>query len=360
MAEEKKQDKEEQPAERQPRWPWFAAGIVLIGFIAIVLFIIFWPSRYVWTDDAYLRVHYTTIAPRISGQLTAVLVTDNQRVRQGQPLALIDDRDYRAALAQAQAALAAAQAQEQNAAAELARQPALVAQAQAQYASAGAQLAFAKTNDVRYHGAAATGAETQQDRQQADMRLRQAAAAVVGDQAALLASEQQMPVLRAQLQAAHANVSSSAARVRQGQLNLSYTRILAPFDGMVGELSAQVGNYVGPGAALMALVPLNRLYVSANYRELTLRRMRPGDPVRVHVDAYDIVLKGVVNSIPPASGAAFAPIEPNNATGNFTKIVQRLPVKITFLPGQRGLGLLRLGMSVETTVDTGAQPNRAR
>jgi membrane fusion protein (multidrug efflux system) len=345
----------ESPLEKpkpKPVWPWILTAIIVIGFIVVVLVIIFAPSRYMWTDDAYITAHYTTVAPRVNGPLTEVDVTDNQVVRQGQLLAAIDDRDYRASLAQAEAQLQSAEAQAANAKAQLDRQPSLIAQAKAQLASVNAQLAFASVNYGRYQSAAATGADTYQDRQQAEMQLRQARAAVEGDAASLTAAELQVPVLQSQLRAAQAMAAADGAAATKARLNLSYTRICAPMDGMIGELSAQVGNYVSPGAAIMALVPLQEVYVEANYRELALKRMQPGDHVRVHVDAYDVVLDGVLNSIPPASGAAFSPIEPNNATGNFTKIVQRLPVKITFLAGQAALPALRIGMSVETTVDT--------
>ena len=358
--EDKQEDKQDDEKvadkkEEKPLWPWIVAAIVVIGFIVVVLLIIFLPSRYVWTDDAFVMAHYTTIAPRVSGQIIAVDVTDNQVIRQGQNLLLIDDRDYRTAVDEAYASLQADRAQAGETTSEVIRQPTMIEQARAQLASAAAQLEFARVNDARYHSAAATGADTQQDRQQADSQFRQAEAAVAGDQAALISTEQQVPVLQAQQQAALANVASGQARLAQARLNLSYTRITAPLDGMVGELSVQVGNYVAPGAALMAVVPLAQVYIEANYRELALRRVLPGQHVRIHLDAYDIYLDGVVDSIPPASGASFAPIEPNNATGNFTKIVQRLPVKIVVTPNQPNFNLLRVGMSVETTIDTGAQ-----
>ncbi len=354
--EDKQDDKKEaDKKDEKPLWPWIVAAIVVIGFIIVVLLIIFLPSRYVWTDDAFVMAHYTTIAPRVSGQVVAVDVTDNQVIRQGQNLLLIDDRDYRTAVDEAYASLQADRAQAGETIGEVIRQPTMIEQARAQLASAAAQLEFARVNDARYHSAAATGADTEQDRQQAESQFRQAEAAVAGDQAALISTEQQVPVLQAQQQAALANVASGQARLAQARLNLSYTRITAPLDGMVGELSVQVGNYVAPGAALMAVVPLAQVYIEANYRELALRRVLPGQHVRIHLDAYDIYLDGVVNSIPPASGASFAPIEPNNATGNFTKIVQRLPVKIVVTPNQPNFNLLRVGMSVETTIDTGAQ-----
>ena len=350
----------QQPAPpTRSAWPGVLAAVVIVTFVTVVVFIIFVPGGSVWTDDAYVAAHYTTIAPQVSGQIVRVLVTDNQTVRQGQLLALIDDRSYNASVAQAEAAVEADQGQEANAAAAVARQPSLICEARAQLASAEAQLAFARTNDFRYHNAAATGADTYQDRQQADTSLQQSLASVAGDQASLAAEIQQEPQLAAQLTSARADVASAEAQLTQARLNRSYTRLVAPLDGMVGELTVQVGNYVGAGDALMAVIPLQQLYITANYREVALQHVVPGDHVRIHVDAYDVNMDGVVNSIPPASGAAFEPIQPNNATGNFTKIVQRLPLKIVLVPGQLSANLLRVGMSVETTIDTASRPHAA-
>ena len=174
-------------------------------------------------------------------------------------------------------------------------------------------------------------------------------------QAALEASRRQMDVLQAQVAFNEASVESDKARLDQVRLNLSYTQIVAPMDGMVGEKTVQVGNYVSPGATMLTVVPLDQVYIEANYRELDLRHVRDGQHVSIHVDAYDIGLDGVVDSVPPASGAAFSPIPPNNATGNFTKIVQRLPVKIVVSPNQPLAKLLRVGFSVETTIHTGLE-----
>jgi membrane fusion protein (multidrug efflux system) len=162
-------------------------------------------------------------------------------------------------------------------------------------------------------------------------------------------------VLKAQKSAAEATVKADEAQLEQARLNLSYTEIRAPIDGMVGERSVQAGNYVGPGTTLMTVVPLDQVYIEANYLEVHLRHVRAGQPVTIHLDAYDIDLEGTVDSVPPASGVAFAPIAPNNATGNFTKIVQRLPVKIRVTPGQPLAKLLRVGLSVETVIHTGLE-----
>ncbi len=341
------------PGKRKPIWPWIVAGVVGVGFVAVVLAIIYVPRPNVYTDDAYVTAHYATIAPQVSGKITSVDVEDNQPVRAGQVLVTVDDRDYLAALANAEAVLERDRAQLSDASASIERQPAVIGQSQAQVPSATAQLAFALANQKRYRNLSATGAGTVQERQQADQAVQQAQAAIDQAKAATEAGKRQIPILEAQRAAAAATVKSDEAQVAQARLNLSYTRIIAPLDGMVAQRTVQVGNYVGPGVALMAVVPLDRAYIEANYREEALRHMLPGQHVRIHVDAYNIMLDGVVDSLPPASGAAFGAIQPNNATGNFTKIVQRLPVKIVVTPGQDEAKLLRLGLSVETTVDTG-------
>ena len=360
---DKKEDDNKKEADQQrPRalWPWFLAGFVMIGFIAVVLVIIYAPSDSVWTDDAYVTAHYATIAPRISGQVSSADVEDNQTVRAGQVLVTLDDRDFRTTLATDEAMLARDQAQADDIAAQIARLPSQIAQSQASVASSAAQLVFAQQNETRYRNLASTGAGSFQERQQADMSLRQAQASLDGSQASLSSTRHQLPILQAQYQAALGTVLSDRTQVAQARLNLSYTRILAPLDGTVGQRAVQVGNFVGPGTALMALVPLDRIYIVANYREISLRHVLPGQHARIHVDAYDLDLDGIVDSVPPASGAAFAPIQPNNATGNFTKIVQRLPLKILVAPGQDLAKLLRIGFSVEVTIDTGQTDVKGR
>ena len=307
-----KQDdkKEGEKQSPMPRWPWFVAGVIVLGFIAVVLAIIFLPATSVWTDDAYVTAHYATVAPRISGQVATVEVDDNQPVRAGQVLSTIDDRDFRTALANDEALLSRDRAQAADDAAQIARLPSQIAESQASVVSSTAQLVFAQENQKRYRNLASTGAGTFQQRQQADMSLRQAEASLAGAQATLDSTRRQLPILQAQYASALSTVQADQAQVAQARLNLSYTRILAPVDGMVAERSVQVGNYVSPGAALMAVVPLDQIYIVANYRELALRHVLPGQHVRIHVDAYDLKLDGIVQSVPPASGAAFAPIQP--------------------------------------------------
>jgi membrane fusion protein, multidrug efflux system len=360
------QQKDETPSDRKlpeadtspaplPRWPFFLVGLVVAIFAAVVLYIIFRPRPDVWTDDAYVTVHYATIAPRISGQVVTVPVDDNDTVRAGQVLATLDPRDNQTGVASAEAALARDMAQLGEASANVARQPSIIEEQQSAVASAQATLAFAQANARRYGNLAVTGAGTMQEHQQADTALQQDQASLDSSQAALDAARRQLDVLTAQRSAVEATVRLDQAQLDQARLNLSYTQILAPIDGTVGERSVQVGNYVSPGTTLMTVVPLAQVYIEANYREVALLHVRSGQPVTIHLDAYNIDLRGTVDSVPPASGTSFAPIAPNNATGNFTKIVQRLPVKIVVASGQPLAKLLRVGLSVETTIHTGLE-----
>jgi membrane fusion protein (multidrug efflux system) len=338
-----------------PRWPFALVGLIVAIFFAAVLYIIFWPRADVWTADAYVMVHYATIAPRISGQVATVPVDDNYVVKTGQVLATLDPRDNETALASAEAAVARDSSRLEEISATVSRQPSIIDEQQDAVASARARLAFAQDNARRYGNLAVTGAGTMQEHQKADTTLRETQASLDGAQASLDAARRQLDVLKAQRSAAAATVKADEAQLEQARLNLSYTQIRAPIDGMVGERSVQAGNYVSPGTTLMTVVPLDDVYIEANYREVALLHVRSGQPVTIHVDAYNIDLKGIVQGVPPASGAAFAPIAPNNATGNFTKIVQRLPVKIVVTPGQPLAKLLRVGLSVETTIHTGLE-----
>ena len=334
------------------RWPWIVGGGVVLLFVVVVLLLVFWPRRDVRTDDAYVTGHYAMVAPRVGGQIAQVLVDDNQPVHAGQLLAVIDDRDLRTAVDQARALLATDRARVEQAQAQVARQPSQIRQARAQVSGSRARLDLSRADARRFANLADTGAGTFQQHQQADTQVREDDAALVQADAGVDAQRHQLDALRAEVAAARAQVGRDEAQLRQARLNLGYSRIHAPIEGTVGARTVQVGNLVSPGGPLMMLVPLRDLYVEANYREVELGHMRPGQHARIHVDAYDITLDGYVASLPPASGATFSPIPPTNATGNFTKIVARLPIKIAVTPDQRLARLLRAGMSVEVTVDT--------
>ena len=355
----KSKDREAQEAHKLsaplPRWPFAVVGFVVAIFAGVVLYIIFRPHPDVRTNDAYVMAHYAMIAPRISGQVVTVSVDDNDSVKSGQALATLDPRDNETAVASAEAAVARDRSRFDEISGTVSRQPSIKEEQQAAVASARAKLVFAQADAHRFGNLAVTGAGTLQEHQQADTTLQQGQASLDSAEASLEAARRQLDVLKAQRSAAEATVRADEALLEQAKLNLSYTQIRAPIDGMVGERTVQIGNYVGPGTTLMTVVPLDQVYIQANYLEVDLLHVRTGQPVTIHLDAYDIDLKGTVDSIPPASGAAFAPIAPNNATGNFTKIVQRLPVKIVMMPGQPLAKLLRVGLSVETTIHTGLE-----
>jgi len=307
------------------------------------------------TDDAYLQADYTTIAPKVSGYIAQVLVGDNEKVTAGQVLARIDDRDFKTALAQAQAEVATGEAAVESLDSQMALQKSAIAQAQAAVAATKAQLGFAEQQDARYRNLVKTGAGTAQRAEQAESNLRAAKADLARNQAALVGARQQVTVLKNKRREAETELERDRAAQNQAQLNLGYTTITAPIAGTVGARSLRVGQYVQAGTALMAVVPLHEVFVVANFKETELTHMRGGETAEVTVDAFPgVTIQGRVDSLAPASGQEFALLPPDNATGNFTKIVQRVPVKIALNPGSPLIGLLRPGMSVEASVDTKA------
>ncbi|WP_252165373.1 HlyD family secretion protein [Sphingomonas morindae] len=278
----------------------------------------------------------------------------------GQLLARIDDRDYRAALASAQADVTVAEADIANFDAEIARHPALVAQAEATLRADGAAATFAQANAVRYRNLSTGGAGTTQERQQADSTLAEKLAATDHDRSALAAVRQQIGVLEAGRAKAVGARARAQAALDQAKLNLSYSEIRAPVDGIVGQRTVRVGAFVAAGTPLLAVVPLAKVYVVANFQENQLADMRLGQPSTIRVDSLPgLTLKAHVDSLAPVTGLALAPIAPDNATGNFTKVVQRLPVKLTIDPGQPEAARLHVGLSVVPTVDVTAKGGAA-
>jgi membrane fusion protein (multidrug efflux system) len=311
------------------------------------------------TDDAYTHADAASIAPRVAGTVSEVLVTDNQRVRAGQVLARIDPRDFRAALDQAKADAGSAQAEIGSLDAQITLQSATIEQAQADIVAAQAALDFARSDYTRYTDLMRSGNGTVQRAQQADTDIRSRTAALARSRAGYAAAEQQVQVLRAQRAKAVAALARARAAVEQATLNLSYTTITAPIDGAVGDRSLRLGQYVQPGTRVMDIVPTGRdIYVVANFKETQLARMWRGERVAIAVDMLpDVSLNGHVDSLAPGSGAQFALLPPENATGNFTKIVQRVPVKILLDAADAAtLAKLRPGLSVYATVDTRTRP----
>ncbi|WP_439408331.1 HlyD family secretion protein [Bradyrhizobium sp. DASA03076] len=306
------------------------------------------------TDDAYVKADSTIIAPKVSGYIAKVLVGDNEKVRSGQVLARIDDRDFKAALGQARADVAAAEASVRNLDAQLELQQPVIAQSTADVTAADANLKFAQEERARYDELMKSGSGTIQRAQQTDAALRASNAQLQHAQSGLVAARRKVDVLTTQRAQAIAQLDHARAVADQAELNLSYTEITAPVDGTVGARSLRVGQYVQAGTQLMAVVPLDAVYVVANFKETQLTHVRAGQPVELHVDSFrNRTLHGHVDSLSPASGLEFALLPPDNATGNFTKIVQRVPVKIV-LDDHSLTGLLRPGMSAVPTVDTKA------
>jgi membrane fusion protein (multidrug efflux system) len=311
-------------------------------------------SRYlVSTDDAYVDAHSAIISPKVSGYISDVPVDDNQPVKAGDVIARIDPRDYQTALDQARANVAAAQATIATVEQQIAQQNLVVEQARQQVASDQAALVYSQQDLQRYTDLERTGYGTVRRAQQAQSDVVQKQAKLDSDKAGIASAEKQIAVLQAQLDQARATLAQQQASEHQAELNLSYTTITAPFDGTVGVRTAQVGQYVQPGTQLMAVVPLHAVYITANYMETQLTHVRPGQPVAIVVDTFPgTVVHGHVESVAPASGQQFALLPPDNATGNFTKIVQRIPVKIALDEDDPLAGRLRPGMSVEPTIDT--------
>lgn len=307
------------------------------------------------TDDAYVRADSTLVAPRVNGQIARVLVGDDETVKAGQLLAEIDDRDLRVAVRSAQAETAAAQAAIESLKATIKRQAATIQQAQAAVRSDEASIALAKANAERYRNLSADGSGTRQEAQNADAQLQVHQAALDRDKAGVEAARLQISILEADLKKAESSLDRAKAALAVAELNLSYTKIIAPIDGTVARRSVRKGAFVAVGVPLLAIVPLEEVYIEANFRETQLTRIRPGQAVSVRVDTLPgVVLSGCVASLSPASGASFAPVAPQNATGNFTKVVQRLPVRISINPGQVASRQLRVGMSVQPTIEIGA------
>jgi membrane fusion protein (multidrug efflux system) len=304
------------------------------------------------TDDAYVGGDVTVIAPKVAGFIAEVAVSDNQQVHAGDLLVKLDDRDYRAALAKAVAAVAGQQASLANLEATRRLQQAMINEAQAELAATAAEVTRAKYDVDRYRALSQDQFASAQRFQQADADHRKALAADTKARAALEAAARQLEVIDTQKQQTQAALAGAIADRDTAQLNLGYTELRAPVDGSVGNRSARAGAYATVGAQLIALVPARGLWVDANFKENQLARLGAGLPATVVADVLPgQVLHGHVASLAPATGAVFSVLPAENATGNFTKIVQRVPVRI-LLEGDAGmLGRLRPGLSVTAAVD---------
>ena len=337
----------------------FAIGLVLFILAAAGSYL-YWDyaRHFESTDDAFVAARQFPIAPKVSGYITAVPVTDNQHVAAGDVIARIDDRDYRNALDQAQAQVASAEASIQNTDAQINVQQAQINANQAQVDQAQAALTFAQQQAKRYQDLAQTGSGTVQNAQQWSSQQQQQQAALASAQANLAVAQRQLESVKAQRESAVASLAQANAQRDQAQLNLSYTTVTAAQAGRVVQLSAAAGQFAQPGTNLTMFVP-DEIWVTANFKETQLDAMRPGDPVTLEIDAYpERAIHGHVASVQPGSGTAFSLLPAENATGNYVKIVQRVPVKLVLdnLPADVALGP---GMSVEPMVRVDPSPSLA-
>jgi membrane fusion protein, multidrug efflux system len=364
-------DEDIEPRERSPRdgvrKSWLRRHPIAVAFGLLCLLLalpagyLYWDytSHFEYTDDAYIASRQFAIAPEISGYITAVPVTDNEHVEAGQVIARIDDRPYLAALAQAQAQVAAARANIENVDAQMSVQQAQIAADQAQVDKAQAALVFAQQQAARYQYLAHTIAGTVQNAQQYTSQLRQDQAALDSAQATLKLAQRQVDALKAQRASDVASLAQAKAQREQAQLNLGYTTLIADQPGRVVQLSAAVGQYAQPGTDLSMFVP-DDIWIWANFKETKLDHMRPGQPATITIDAYpERTIRGHVASVQPGSGTAFSLLPAENATGNWVKIVQRVPVKIVMdnAPTDVALGP---GMSTEVSVRVNPHPSLYR
>jgi len=335
--------------------PLFA---ILVAFAFIALATLRWDA---WvgnatvqtTNDAYVRAEMTRLSSRVAGEILTVAANDFQRVKAGDLLIQIDPADYQAQVAQAEASVAAAQAALDNLSNQVELQYATIAQAEAQQVSAAAQEVEAKQEQERQQSLSQTESGTRQKFEQATAAYAKAQADVRASRAVIAAQRHQMEVLAGTKRQRAADVLGAQAALASAKLRLGYTKIVAPFDGVVGERQVQPGDYVNIGSNLINVVPLPNVYVIANYKETQLTRVRPGQSVDITVDSFpNEKLHGRVERVSPASGSQFALLPPDNATGNFTKVVQRVPVRIELDKNQPLLERLLPGMSVVTNINT--------
>jgi len=332
-----------------------AAALIAGGIFGVNWWI---SGRYmISTDDAYVRAHNTTLASKISGYVASIPIEDNAAIRSGDVIATIDDGDYRLAADAAREKVATQQATVDRIGRQIVAQAANVEQTRAQMISAQADAKKTQLEFERQQALAAQKFASQQQLEQAEANRDQSAAAVASAQAVIDAAVANLDVLKAQQQEAARTLDELQTALAKAERDLSFTVIRAPVDGVFSNRAVQTGDYVQTGQRIASLVPLDDVYVEANFKETQLARLRPGQPVSISVDALpEHAIKGTVASLSPASGAVFSLLPPDNATGNFTKIVQRLPVRIEVPAGVATQRVLRPGMSVVVRVNTKPGP----
>lgn len=311
------------------------------------------------TDDAYIEGDIATISPKVTGYVAKVNVVANQEVKAGDVLATLDNGDYQNALDQAQAQIATERLSLQRIDAQIEGADASLAQAQAQKVALEAAVRGAEITQKRQSELQAKSVGTAADLDNANIALDQAKANLAAGDANIAAAQANITILQAQRKEAEGSVRSLEISRDKAARDLSFTVLKAPYDGIVGNRSVQEGDLVSPGQRLMALVPVRQLYIDANFKETQIQHLVPGSKVNVHVDAYDDhPIVGTVESISPASGSVFSLLPPENATGNFTKVIQRVPVRIALPQDALDSGRLRAGLSVVVDVDTRTAPSK--
>lgn len=351
---------DESPAKQSPLKSRKVRLGLLIGAIVLAAAGLWWYLDYEsrgkymqGTNDAFVQADSVVIAPKIAGYIDRVFVSENQAVRAGQPLVLLDPRDYRAQASQIQAQIEASRATADTVRAQVGEQQAALTQAQAQLSAANSDVAFASQEVARYQPLAATGAESRERLAQLRNQLKQAQAVAATRRAAVVAAQRRFGTLDSQIEQALSQARAGEAQLEAANVTLESTTLRASVGGKVGDLAVRVGQFVQPGTRLMTLVPVEKLYIEANFKETQVGLMRVGQPASIEVDALPgVELRGHVASFAPGTGAQFSVLPPQNATGNFTKIVQRVPVRIALDATPQVRRLLVPGMSVEVTVDT--------
>ena len=352
------------PAQRRP-WSgntFVRLAVLVAAGVIVVLFATQW-DRWVGlsirqvTDDAYVRGDITPLSAKVEGYVRRVAVDDFERVKEGEPLVEIEDDDYRARVAQAEADLLGAEAAIENLKARKAAQRAQVAEAQDAINATQADVERTRLEAARQRTLLATTFGTPQRVEQADAAAERFAATLARNQAQLEAQRRQLAVLDTQEAQLRADVKAKQAALDLAKINLGYTRILAPVSGMVSERDVRDGQYVHAGSQVISIVPLDNVWVLGNYKETQLTHVAIGQRAEIRVDTFPgVVITAIVDSIAPASGAQFSLLPPDNATGNFTKVVQRIPVKLRIAPDNPLSGKLRPGMSVIATILTDTKP----
>jgi len=328
-------------------------GLLALAAASYGVYYVFAGRFYVSTDDAYVRANNTTLGARVAGHVAAILPGDNVVVRKGEVVFRIDDGDYRIAVDAARTRIATQQATIDRIGRQVTALESAVAQAKAQLASTEAALKRAGLDFDRQQALSTKGFASRATFELSEASRDQGLAAVKSAQAAFDAARDNVEVTRAQQAEARAQLAELQTTLAKAERDLDFTYVRAPVDGTFSNRMVNTGDFVQAGQRLGNLVPLNDVFIDANYKETQLKRIRPGQPVKISVDAYGHrKFAGVVDSISPAAGSVFTLLPPDNATGNFTKIVQRLPVRIRVPKDVAAQNLLRAGMSVYTTVDT--------